>query len=63
VSAASSGGLRKELKTVAVQSHHFQNLFLFATRTCSCAAAVAGGLCHSSTAADAARAVDAAVLS
>lgn len=27
-------GLRKELKTVQVQSHHFQNLFVFATRTC-----------------------------
>ena len=28
-------GLRKELTTVQVQSHHFQNLFVFATRTCS----------------------------
>lgn len=31
--------LWKELKTVAVQSHHFQNLFVFATRTCSPGAA------------------------
>lgn len=29
-----AGGLRKELKTVQVQSHHFQNLFVFATRNC-----------------------------
>ena len=33
--------LQKELKTVQVQSHHFQNLFVFATRPC-CAGANCG---------------------
>ena len=32
--AAGPAGLQKELKTVPVQSHHFQNLFVFATRPC-----------------------------